>query len=96
MDKVTTAEALHLLSGAFRSRLCVAAGLMGSDEVASAFGTDPLAYGGIVREVVEVRFGMFGVVEIGQRDRNGETARRRVGVVWGECLHNAHVEKLVC
>lgn len=78
MDTVTTAKALHLASRTLCSRFDVATGLVGADEVASALGTDPLACSRVVLEAVEVGLGMFDIVCVGQRDKDGETARRVV------------------
>ena len=98
MDTVATAEALHLFPCALCGRLDVAAGLMGADEVTTALGAGPLACNRVVLEAIKVGLGVFNimVMVIGQRNKNGEAARREVGIVRGGSIHGAHVGKVVC
>lgn len=83
MDTVTTAKALHLASRTLCSRFDVATSLVGTDEIASALGTDPLACNRVVLEAIKVGLGMFNFMGVGQGDKDGETTRRVVGVAHG-------------
>ena len=95
MDVVATTKALDLQACTLGCRFDMPASLMGANEIFSALCTDPLASGGVLLETVEIRFGGLDVVDMSQGDKNGESRRREVGVIWSGNIGKAQVGQVV-